>query len=231
MTFDFYGISIHEFDVAITDLLLFIESVFFAYFLYKQQSSQVLLRRLLIFLFISLSISSLLGALFHAFFPGKVTTIIGFIFWMLVANSIGITASVVWSINALISKGSKFFKTTLPFVAVYMIVFAHTMLFINYQFKTIILFYAPPMLILALVSLLKFFRKHSYAWIGLFIGVTLSFIAATIQYLKISVHPVYFNYNALYHVIQAISLAIIFLSFRLILKKFPDTENTSQKSY
>lgn len=95
----------------------------------------------------------------------------------------------------------------------------YVVFFINYQFKIIILFYAPPMIVLALISLMKFFRDRNFAWIGVFVGVIFSFVAATIQYLQIGIHPVYFNFNALYHVIQGISLGIIFLSFRSVLKE------------
>jgi hypothetical protein len=224
MTIDLFGIPIHEFDVAITDLLLFAESAIFIYFLWQKQSTQTVLRRLLILLFLALGASSLLGALFHAFFPAKATTTGGFTFWMLVAASIGITACALWCINALVFKGKNFFKMILPFVVFYMVAFMYVVFFINYQFKTIILFYAPPMIILGLVSLMKFFRDHDFAWIGVFVGVMLSFVAATIQYLQISIHPVYFNFNAFYHVIQGISLGVIFLSFRSVLKETSDTK-------
>ena len=75
------------------------------------------------------------------------------------------------------------------------------------------------MIILALISLMRFWRERTISWVGVFVGVILSFVAATIQYLEISIHPVYFNFNALYHVIQGISLAIIFLSFHSLLSK------------
>src|SRR3989344_7419783 len=78
---------IHEPDVAITDLILFIESILFAWLFYKQTSNHFLLRKLLILLFLSLGASSFIGALFHAFFPAKATTAEGFIVWILVAFS------------------------------------------------------------------------------------------------------------------------------------------------
>lgn len=229
MTIDFFGIPLHEFDVAITDLLLFAESAVFVYFLWQRQSTQTLLRRLLILLFLALGTSSLLGALFHAFFPAKATTTGGFAFWMLVATSIGITACAVWCINALIFKGQKFFKIVLPFVVLYITAFTYIMFFIDYQFKTIIFFYAPPMIVLALVSLIKFLRKHTFAWIGVLTGVILSFVAAAIQYLQIGIHPIYFNYNALYHMIQGVALAVIFLSFLTLLKS--NSETFSQRNF
>ncbi len=224
MIIHLFGIPIHEFDVAITDFLLFIESALFAYFLYKNQSSQTLLRRFLVLLFLALGISSLLGAFFHAFFPDKATTAGGFAVWMLVAASIGVTACAVWCINAFIFKGQKFFKIVLPFVLLYLVIFMYVVFSIDYQFKTIILFYAPPMMVLALLSLVKFFREHIRSWGSVFVGVILSFVAATVQYLHISIDPVYFNFNALYHVIQGVSLAIIFLSFRSLLIRTSGTK-------
>jgi hypothetical protein len=45
-------------------------------------------------------------------------------------------------------------------------------------------------------------------------GLVLTFVAAAIQQLNISIHPVYFNHNALYHAVQAVALGLIFVGFR-----------------
>lgn len=218
MTIDLFGFSIYEFAVSITDLLLFAESSLFATILYQTQSSQLLFRRLLVLLFLALAASSLFGAIFHAFFPLDTGTAGGFFVWMLVANSIGVIASTLWAINALAFMGVRVFKITLPLVAIYNISFIYTMFFIDSEFETIILFYAPPLIVLALVALTKSLRNWDFSWGGVFAGVILSFAAATAQYLKISPHPEYFDHNALYHLIQATSLAVLFLSFRAVLK-------------
>ena len=42
-------------------------------------------------------------------------------------------------------------------------------------------------------------------------GLALSLVAAGLQHFRIALHPVYFNHNALYHVVQAIALYFIFL--------------------
>jgi hypothetical protein len=45
-------------------------------------------------------------------------------------------------------------------------------------------------------------------------GLALTFVAAAVQQLRIAIHPVYFNHNALYHVIQAGALLLIFVAAR-----------------
>ena len=66
---DILGITIHEPDVSLTDLVLFFESLLFAGFLYRQNTTSVLLRMLFVVFFLSIAASSFSGAFFHAFFP------------------------------------------------------------------------------------------------------------------------------------------------------------------
>jgi hypothetical protein len=49
--------------------------------------------------------------------------------------------------------------------------------------------------------------------------VALSFVAAAVQQTETSLHPLYFNHNALYHLIQAFALLLIFLAARGLLRK------------
>lgn len=210
---------IYELDVALTDFLLFIECVIFATLFYKQKTAQTVLRRLLIVLFSSLAASSLLGAFFHAFFPAKAEEFGGFIMWIAIATAIAVTSATLWCISALVSRGQKFLRIILPFAAFYLVAFIATIVFVNYQFITIILFYAPPMAVLGVIALIKAVSNRSRQWAILFGGIALSFVAAAVQALHISIHPVYFNYNSLYHLIQAVSLGVIFAAFRSLLKK------------
>jgi hypothetical protein len=52
---------------------------------------------------------------------------------------------------------------------------------------------------------------------GLFLaagGLALSLAAALLQQLRVGIHPVYFNHNVLYHVLQALVLYLLFLGSR-----------------
>ena len=45
-------------------------------------------------------------------------------------------------------------------------------------------------------------------------GLTLNLVAGLQQQIGFGIHPVYFNHNALYHVLQAIALYLFFLGSR-----------------
>jgi len=149
----------------------------------------------------------------------QTSTTSGFTVWILVTASIGITASVIWCINALIINGNRLFKIVLPFSILYLVALVYTVMFIDFQFKIIIMFYLPPMVVFAFVSGIFYLKYRIRAWVYLFTGLILSFIAAAIQYFQIGIHPIYFNHNALYHVIQGIALVMIFIASRLLLKQ------------
>ncbi len=44
-------------------------------------------------------------------------------------------------------------------------------------------------------------------------------VAAGVQQLGIALHPVYFDHNALYHLIQAVAVLMLFLSARGIVRQ------------
>ena len=44
----------------------------------------------------------------------------------------------------------------------------------------------------------------------------LSVLAALLQQARIAIHPVYFDHNALYHVVQAAALVLLYFGFRAV---------------
>lgn len=217
MIVELFGITVHEFDVSFTDLLLSIESIICAWLIVKQKTTHVVLQKMVASLFIWLSCSSFFGMLYHAFFPAGTNTPAGFYMWITVALSIGCVACSVWAINAYVIKGTAFFKKLLPFIVAYMMVFTYVMFFVSYTFSTIIYFYSPPMIVLIIIALRNYIQSKERAWFYLLTGLVLTFVAAAFQMLNIGLHPVYFNNNAVYHVIQGIALWVIFEAFKKIL--------------
>ena len=219
MTLDVFGLKLHEFDVAGTDLLLCLEAVFFSVLLAHEQTAHPKLRSFVATLFAWLALSSLLGAVFHAFFPEKAATSGGYLVWMLTGISIGLTASAVWCINAYLMN-HRVLKNVLPsLVPVYLLAFIYVLFFVDYHYRTIIAFYAPPVVILAILAVWTWLKHRTADWLYLVLGTGLSFAAAVVQVLKIGLHPVYFNFNALYHLIQGVALVFLFVSFRLLLRR------------
>jgi hypothetical protein len=89
---------------------------------------------------------------------------------------------------------------------------------VSHQFKIIIAFYVPPMIALAVISFARWRRTSAMQWFWMFTGIVISFVAAALQFLRIGIHPVYFNHDAVYHVVQAAALAILFVSFLRVLR-------------
>lgn len=211
------GIRIHEFSIALSDFILFIETGIFAYLIYRDTSAKLnfkMIQGLSFFLFFFLSISSLLGSLFHAFFPEKVASVGGWTIWMFIALSIGLIASVMWCINAYLLNKEGINKVINYFVSIFLILYLFVVLFVDYHYPTIIIFYAPPILLLGSIALIRSIRTKQKVWAYLSLGVLLSLIAAGVQALHISFDPVYLNFNTLYHIIQGIALVFLFVSFR-----------------
>jgi hypothetical protein len=97
-------------------------------------------------------------------------------------------------------------------------VYAAVILFVSDAFWVAVAGYLP-----AAVFLFAGFMRAALRWRTTWArlgtcGLALSFVAAAIQQLRIAVHPVYFNHNALYHVAQAVALALVFAASRGLLK-------------
>jgi hypothetical protein len=82
------------------------------------------------------------------------------------------------------------------------------------DFRIAILDYVPALVFLGVAFLLAYRRRKMPILLIGFIGVCTMLFAAAAQQAKIGIHPVYFDHNALYHVLQGIALFMVFLSAR-----------------
>ena len=74
------------------------------------------------------------------------------------------------------------------------------------EFRVAVIHYLPAALFLLVAILVRNHRtRHPGFRIGA-IGMVLTFAAAAVQQLQIGVHPVWFDHNAVYHVVQAAAL-------------------------
>ncbi|HKR08918.1 MAG TPA: hypothetical protein VJS39_07010, partial [Gemmatimonadaceae bacterium] len=89
-------------------------------------------------------------------------------------------------------------------------------LFVTRNFAIAIVGYLPSTLFLlfALVSAYARRKERSIAW-GI-AGLSLTLVAAGVQRLHVTIHPVYLDHNAFYHVIQGIGLWMIYKAARYV---------------
>jgi hypothetical protein len=91
--------------------------------------------------------------------------------------------------------------------------FAGAALFIDESFSTIVLLYGPTLALGLIAATLAAIRNRSPAWALVAFGLALSVAAALLQQSRVALHPVYFDHNAVYHVVQGGALVLLYRGF------------------
>jgi hypothetical protein len=75
-------------------------------------------------------------------------------------------------------------------------------------------FYVPTLILLLLASARQSVRGQSAGWRLILTGLLLSAGAAMLQQARVTLHPVYFDHNAVYHLVQTIAVVFLYLGWR-----------------
>jgi hypothetical protein len=219
------GVTIHDPDVALTDLGLALLGGYLGWRLWRA-SGRSTLRRTGAVLMAGLANAALWGGIFHAFFTAGTATIPGFLAWIPVALSIAVTACAMLglSLRLLLPAIPSIVRRSL--LAVYGVTFVVVVLFIHESFSSIVYFYTPALLLLLFASARQALRSRDAGWTLISTGLVVSMGAALLQQARIAVHPVYFDHNAVYHVIQALGLLLLYVGWRRA--SFPLNKGSSQ---
>lgn len=188
-------------DVTLTDYALALECAVFCILLLRRPAQDAL-RRWWAFFFATIGLAALIGGTVHGFLPGNAAL------WIATMLTLGATSVAGWFLGSHLL-GLAWIR---PAAVVLAVAYAAVVLFVNSAFVVAIAMYLPATLFLlvAMIALYARARERAVA-IGI-AGLLLTFAAAAVQQLKVGVHPVYFNHNALYHVIQFVALWLIFIA-------------------
>ncbi len=206
--------AIHSPDVVITDLLITLICIYFTFQLASQNSTHHDLRSIFIGLFTSTGGAALVGAIYHGFYEHSsdlpYATELKPLLAMSVLLILGLTSYYIWRLFVFFALPQRF-RGLSYFILFIMLTTYFTLVLIGMKgFKVALAAYLPPVLLLTLVLTIKWLtKKDARYFIGL-LGLLLTLVAAAVQALKISPHEVYFNHNALYHLIQATALYLIY---------------------
>jgi hypothetical protein len=160
------------------------------------------------------------GAIFHAFFPEQTATPLGFGAWLAVAFSILIVAAALLDLSLSVfmarltpggSPGNM--KLRRAIVALYCMLFAAVVLFIDESFSAIVLLCGPTLVLGLAAAAFEAIRTRSSGWALVALGLTVSAAAALLQQTRVMLHPVYFDHNAVYHVVQGAAVVLLYLGF------------------
>jgi hypothetical protein len=207
------GISIHEPDVVLTDLGLALLAAYLGWRLWTVPGKGSLASAGAVLLG-ALASAAFWGAIFHAFFPADTTTLPGFIAWIPVAVSIIVAGAIMLEL------GLRFLVPALPapvrrsIVATYAAGFAGVVLLVDESFTSIVRFYVPPLMLFLVASGYQAVRGRNAGWARIAFGLIISVGAALLQQGKVSIHPLYFDHNAVYHVVQTVAIVFLYFGFR-----------------
>src|SRR5262249_17062436 len=196
-------------DVALTDYALALECSIFAFLLRPvKQGSQSLARWFIIF-FLSIAVAAAVGGTVHGFYEDPASYGSRKL-WPVTLIAIGVTAFAGTNIAATLQFDK---KTAIHFaraaVAVF-IVYCAVVLFLADSFLIAIVDYLPVVIFLGWVFFQRYRQTHHHAFRNGLIGVFMMLLAAVAQQSRLGIHPKYFNHNAVYHLIQAIALLLLF---------------------
>jgi Family of unknown function (DUF6962) len=90
-------------------------------------------------------------------------------------------------------------------------------LFVSQNFRVAIIDNLPAVLFLLAALLICYRRQPRRGPLVAAAGLSLTLVAATLQQLKVGINPVYFNYNAVFHVVQAVALLLLFLGAQALI--------------
>ena len=200
-------------DVSLTDYGLAAECVCFAYLMARIRTRTSSLPAVFVLFFFSIAIAAAAGGTVHGFFLDESS--LGYkILWPFTLIVMGITAlSGVHIGTALQVSRSRAVYINRVGLAVFL-AYIVVVLFIRRDFLIAILDYLPALLFIGGAFLLAHLRQKKPAFLIGFLGVCTMLFAAAAQQAKVGIDPRYFDHNALYHVLQAIALFMVFLAAR-----------------
>lgn len=206
-------ILIHEPDVALTDFALAVECVLFAGWLHRNADIRGPLARAFVAFFAAIAAASLLGGISHGFLTDQ-STLLARLVWRGTLVAIGLGALTSWVIGARLSLSETAAARVTTFAGALFALDLVVVLFVSQSFAVAIIHYLPAAIFLMAAFAVAYRRKPAGFLLAGVWGVALTFLAAAVQQSGIDLHPRYFNHNTLYHLIQAIALALIFIAAR-----------------
>lgn len=206
----------HDAAVALTDYALAVENAVLALLLWRARRKGALSQSAsvswLVLFFAAIALSSALGATFHGFIADE-KTFLGRVMWRAVMITIGVVA--LTGANAAGAMWSEKMKrlvwiiAALAFVAYCLIV-----IFVSQDFRNAILIYLPAAVFLLVSFISKYVRSgNGRALVGA-VGLVLTFVAAAVQQSGLSIAALHLDHNALYHIVQAVALVLVYIGAR-----------------
>jgi hypothetical protein len=201
---------LNEPGTTLTDYLLALECAWFVWAL-TRRSGPSFLRAAFMTLFASVAVAAIIGGTVHGFFPAAESPA-NRVLWAATMLSIGVTAAAMFAVGTWLGLGAEATRKLPPILGLGLSAYAVVVLFVSRDFVVAIVAYLPAVLFLLTVFLRDWLRHRNRGAAAGILGVMMALVAALAQQLGIGLHPLYFDHNAVYHVLQAVALYLLFRS-------------------
>jgi hypothetical protein len=202
--------TLHKPATTITDYLLTLECAWFVWVLVGR-STPGFVRSGFIALFASVAAAAFFGGTMHGFFPVTASTA-NRALWTATLLSFGITAAAMFSVGTRLRFGAETTRKLTPVLAVGVAAYSGVVLFVSQDLLVAMVAYLAAAFFLMAVLLQDWRRRPSAGAVAGILGIMLTLLAALAQQSGVALHPVYFDHNVIYHVIQAVALYLFFRS-------------------
>ena len=200
-------------DVTLTDFGLAIECAWLAVWLHRRPLPGGPLDTWFVIFFGAVGIGALLGGIKHGFLSDTQSVIHGVV-WKTTLIAIGIAALSTWIIGGRLLFSERAANRIPVFAVSLLTIYVATVLWVSQSFIVAIVYYVPATAFLLTAFFLIYLRHpRNYLVAGIF-GLAMVFVAAVIQQSKASILSLGLNHNAVYHLVQAIALGLVFVAAR-----------------
>jgi hypothetical protein len=205
-------------DVALTDYTLTFECLAFCWVLAGIKTSLKIPKWSSIAAFLGLGLAAFTGGTVHGFFQEESS--LGFrLLWPVTLLGIGLTAFSCWIFASDILFVGRLKKSMQVFAVVALGAYVVEILFLDQRFKIAIFFYLPAAILLFGAAWRIYFRERTLPAATGISGIAIALIAPVLQQRGISWSSLSLNHNSLYHLLQALSNAMVFWAARWFLQK------------
>lgn len=193
--------------VALTDLAISVECVALAWLLRSGETGAA--RRWFVAFFGAVGAGALLGGLEHGFVADK-SSWAETALWVPTLLALGVAGLAAWGVGASLALAPRPARVVVACAGALFGAYALGVVLGERRFGVAIAYYLPGVLFLAAAFWVRLRRTGERRWRAGLWGLGLTLASAVIQQAQIGIHPRYFDHNALYHLVQAVALALLF---------------------
>ncbi len=197
--------------VTITDFIVAAECAVVAALTLRAPNSP--LRAAFLMMFTGIGIGAFAGALVHGFFADEASEI-HVNLWLLTLASLGVMALAGWCIGAVLLLPAKTVAVVQRVALLELLGYCFYISQYESGFAVALANYLPAVLFMLTGFICVWRKTRAPAVLAGIAGLLLTFAGAGVQHFKVALHAVYFDHNALFHLIQFSAIILIYLCAR-----------------